>query len=375
MPPPSSTRQPSRAGGAHQFGLQRPVDDVGDPQVAGAAAPPASGSPGVRPCRWAWRGPARRPRPARRAAGPRSPPTARPAPKRSPQRVGQTRRARSRVEVDHGQPLGAQRRAARGRRRSRRRPRRAGRRRRGRRRAGRGRRTRAKPDQSVLCPMARPSAEDDGVHRAQGLGVGGQLVEVRRARAACRGGSRSARRTRPAGRRPAGRPPPPAGGRSRRDRAAGRGSGCPARRPPARAAAGSATGRCRCRPGRPEIRRPRPTSSHGWTQVPPECSGASSAAGCTGGCVGRSPRRGPSGPATFYRGTGCTRVSRSVARRAEPTRRTCRSVRGGTGAAADDEFAGHPDVLAFVLVTARRSARSATAERSSPPRARARAPW
>ena len=61
--PPCRRRRapvPAAARGAHQRGLQRPVDDVGHPERGAEQLRRAPAGRGGRPCRWGWRAPARR---------------------------------------------------------------------------------------------------------------------------------------------------------------------------------------------------------------------------------------------------------------------------------------------------------------------------
>ena len=90
-----------------QRGLQRAVDDVGDPQLGPQQLGRAAAARGARPCRSAWRAPARRRPHARRRRRRRSPPVARPGAEAVGQRGGQ-RRGAPRVDVEDGQPAGAE---------------------------------------------------------------------------------------------------------------------------------------------------------------------------------------------------------------------------------------------------------------------------
>ena len=65
---PAAVERPAAelARALEQLGLERAVDDLGDPQLRRAAAPPGAAGRGARPCRSAWRGSARRRRRARR---------------------------------------------------------------------------------------------------------------------------------------------------------------------------------------------------------------------------------------------------------------------------------------------------------------------
>ena len=56
------------AGAPEQLGLERAVDDLGDPQLGPQQLLAAAAGRGARPCRSAWRGPARRRRRVRRAS-------------------------------------------------------------------------------------------------------------------------------------------------------------------------------------------------------------------------------------------------------------------------------------------------------------------
>ena len=176
----------ARARVPEQLGLQRPVDDVRDPQAraqqlrrAAACRGAASMPTGVALTRPS----ASRQSPAR-------------SPGRRPRPVGRELRAQG-----GGEPLGArgstsstvsrsraQRAAARGRRPRPRRRRRAARRADAARRAARGRTRLPKPERVGVVPDRPAVGEHDGVDRAERRGVGGQRVEMPAPPSACTGG-------------------------------------------------------------------------------------------------------------------------------------------------------------------------------------------
>ena len=87
----------ARARRCSSCGLERQVDDLGDPVARVAAAPAAPRVPGVaRPCRSAWRGSS----PSASASAPRSR-----GRRARAERARRAPRARSSLDVDHGQPL------------------------------------------------------------------------------------------------------------------------------------------------------------------------------------------------------------------------------------------------------------------------------
>ena len=184
MAAPSSVRQPRRARACEQLPSRSACRRPRRPTGAGPAARPARRCRGARPCRWGWRGSAR-PRSARRS--PRSPASAAVATIRCGSASARAS-ARSRFGVQDREPSRRRARGSRGPRPRRRRRRPAGPRGRWARRAGRAAKASLKPSESVLWPTSPSAVEDDRVHRAERVGLGRELVEVARPRAACRDG-------------------------------------------------------------------------------------------------------------------------------------------------------------------------------------------
>ena len=176
MPPPDHGAAAQRARRAQELGLEREVDDVGDPELAGAAGSAGSGMPGYfampigvvltipsapptasrdvrRRRRRARRRSARPSSPASCSARARSVSTIVSAPTPSVSRACATAAPAPPAPNCTTRSRGA---------------------------SGSSRRKlSAKPDQSVLCPIAPPVLEHHRVDGAERARIGGQLVEER----------------------------------------------------------------------------------------------------------------------------------------------------------------------------------------------------